>query len=64
MKLHQILAIALALSVLMALFGLVGVAYGLETPKTMFELSGNLTSVLAPATALSWLIGKVARAML
>lgn len=64
MKVHQILAIALGLSILMALFGFVGIAYGLETPKTMFDMSASLTSVLAPATAVCWAIGKIARAML
>lgn len=64
MKLHQILAIATVLSIIICLFGIVGVAYGLETPKTVIEASPSVIGALAASTAVTWAIGKVARAVL
>lgn len=64
MKVHQILFIATMAALSLCLFGIVSVAAGLETPKTMFECLPTLTFVLACSTAVTWAIGKVARAML
>lgn len=64
MKLHQILAIATVLAIIATFLGILGIAYGLETPKSMFGITCNATKFLGLATAVTWAIGKVARAVL
>lgn len=64
MKLHEILLIATIGSLTLTLLGVLGVAYGLETPKMMFDVLPIATQVLGCSTAVCWAIGKVARAVL
>ena len=64
MKVHQILLIATILATLLCVFGFVGVACGLETPKSVMVASGSFARLLGCATAVCWVIGKVARAVL
>lgn len=64
MKVHQILFIATIAALCLCLFGIVGVATGLETPKMMLDCLPTIVFVLAGSTAVSWTIGTIARAVL
>ncbi len=64
MKLHEILLIATIGTLTITLLGFLGVAYGLETPKMIFDVFPRATQVLGCSTAVCWLVGKVARAVL
>lgn len=64
MKLHEILLIATIGTLTITLLGVLGVAYGLETPKMIFDVCPIATQVLGCSTAACWLVGKVARAVL
>ena len=64
MKITRILATTLTIVVTVYLLGLLGVAYGLETPKTVLLAAPSVIGALAASTAVTWLIERIARAVL
>ena len=64
MKLHQILALLTVMAVGTYVFGLLGVASGLETPKWLLYTLPIIIRVLAASTCVIWAIGAAARKVL